>query len=189
MKTNFTSRTIGTWNVHTLMDSTKAYRPESDSSSCKRTGHIQHSYWSAMKQGWQIKVSWSKPGFFSSDCYSEEHREAGVGSAVKTYRISKFTNIPQGSNDRLMAFRLSRRGLTFGDSCISHAVYRLPTHTKTYWMHPRSNLWHLIDYVPVYRGDRQDVRVIRAMCRAYCRTSSENSTCTFSLKAPWRLFQ
>ena len=36
MKAKFALRTIGTWNGRTLMDSTKAYRPETDSSSCKR---------------------------------------------------------------------------------------------------------------------------------------------------------
>ena len=94
MKTKLTSRSIGIWNVHTLMDSTKAYRPEIDSSSCKRTGQIQHSYPNVVRQGKQIKVSWSKPGFFSSDRYSEEYHEAGVGSAVKTYLISTFNKIP-----------------------------------------------------------------------------------------------
>ena len=33
-------------------------------------------------------------GFFWSDRYSEEHREAGVGTAVKAYLISTFAKIP-----------------------------------------------------------------------------------------------
>ena len=37
-------------------------------------------------------------------------------------------------------------------------------------MHPRSNHWHLIDYVIVRRKDRQDVRVTKTMCGADCWT-------------------
>ena len=35
-------------------------------------------------------------------------------------------------------------------------------------MHPRSKHWHLLDYVIVWRTDRQDVRVTKTMCGADC---------------------
>ena len=53
---------------------------------------------------------------------------------------------------------------------ITNTVFRLPTHRKTTWIHPRSKHWHLIDYVIVRRKDRQDVRVTKTMCGADCWT-------------------
>ena len=53
---------------------------------------------------------------------------------------------------------------------ITNTVFRLPTRNKTSWMHPRSKLWHLIDYVIVRRKGRQDVRVTKTVCGADCRT-------------------
>ena len=53
---------------------------------------------------------------------------------------------------------------------ITKTVFRLPTHRKTLWMHPRAKHWHLIDYVIVRRKDRQDVRVTKTMCGADCWT-------------------
>ena len=37
-------------------------------------------------------------------------------------------------------------------------------------MHPRLKHWHRIDYVISRRKDRQDVRVTKTMCGAYCWT-------------------
>ncbi|KAF7238139.1 Craniofacial development protein 2 [Varanus komodoensis] len=56
------------------------------------------------------------------------------------------------------------------DLIITNTIFRLPTHKKTSWMHPRSKHWHLIDYVIVRRKDRQDVRVTKAMPSADCWT-------------------
>ena len=47
---------------------------------------------------------------------------------------------------------------------ITNTVFRLPTRSKTSWMHPRSKQWHLIDYIIVKQKDRWDVRVAKAMC-------------------------
>ena len=41
---------------------------------------------------------------------------------------------------------------------------------KTSWMHPRSNHWHLIDYVIVRRRDLNEVQITRAMHEAECST-------------------
>ena len=53
---------------------------------------------------------------------------------------------------------------------ITNIVFNLPNRNKTSWMHPQSKHWHLIDYVIVRRTDRQDVRVSKIMCGAYCWT-------------------
>ena len=53
---------------------------------------------------------------------------------------------------------------------ITNTIFRLPTRNRTSWMHPRSNHWHLIDYVIVRKKDRQDVRVTKSMCGAECWT-------------------
>ena len=53
---------------------------------------------------------------------------------------------------------------------ITRAMFRLPTHNMTLWMHPRSKHWHLIDYVNVRAKDRRDVRVAKSMCNADCWT-------------------
>ena len=56
------------------------------------------------------------------------------------------------------------------DLLITNTTFRLPNRNKTTWMHPRSQHWHLIDYVIVRRKDRQDVRVTKTMCGAECWT-------------------
>ena len=52
----------------------------------------------------------------------------------------------------------------------TNTVFRLSNRNKTSWMLPRSKHWHLIDYVIVWRTDRQDVRVTKTMCGADCWT-------------------
>lgn len=44
------------------------------------------------------------------------------------------------------------------------------THNRTSWVHPHSKHWHLIDYVVVWKRDRQDVCVTKTMCSAECWT-------------------
>ena len=56
------------------------------------------------------------------------------------------------------------------DLTIANTMFRLPTRNKTSWMHPRSKHWNLIDYVIVRAKDRQDVRLVKAMCGADCWT-------------------
>ncbi|XP_063594922.1 craniofacial development protein 2-like [Penaeus indicus] len=56
------------------------------------------------------------------------------------------------------------------DLAITNTMFRLPTHNKTSWMHPRSRHWHLIDYIITRVRDRQDVRLTKAMCGAECWT-------------------
>ncbi|KAL8597031.1 hypothetical protein ACOMHN_050129 [Nucella lapillus] len=56
------------------------------------------------------------------------------------------------------------------DLAITNTMFRLPTRNKTTWMHPRSQHWHLIDYVIIRAKDRQDVRITKAVCGADCWT-------------------
>ena len=56
------------------------------------------------------------------------------------------------------------------DLLITNTVFKLPNRNKTSWVHPRSKHWHLTDYVIVQRTDRQDVRMTKIMCGAYCWT-------------------
>ena len=56
------------------------------------------------------------------------------------------------------------------DLLINNTVFRLPNRNKTSWMHPRTEHWHLVDNVIVWRTDRQDVRVTKTMCGADCWT-------------------
>ena len=59
---------------------------------------------------------------------------------------------------------------TAHDLTITNTMFRLPTRSKTSWMHPRSRHWHLIDYVIVRARDRRDVRLTKAVCGADCWT-------------------
>ena len=46
---------------------------------------------------------------------------------------------------------------------ITNTFFQLCDMHKTSWMHPRSNHWHLIDYVIVRRRDLNEVQITRAM--------------------------
>ena len=77
---------------------------------------------------------------------------------------------PDEVKDKFYNGLLLLRKCTEHDLLITNTVFRLPNRNKTYWMHPRSKHWHLIDYVIVRRTDRQDVRVTKTMCGADCWT-------------------
>ncbi|XP_076064949.1 uncharacterized protein LOC143038991 [Oratosquilla oratoria] len=46
---------------------------------------------------------------------------------------------------------------------ITNTMFQLQNKFKTTWMHPRSKIWHLLDYVIVRRNDIKDVKITRAM--------------------------
>ena len=46
---------------------------------------------------------------------------------------------------------------------ITNTMLQLQNKFKTTWMHPRSKMWHLLDYVIVRRNDIKDVKLTRAM--------------------------
>ena len=58
---------------------------------------------------------------------------------------------------RLLTF-CSQHNLT-----ITNTMFQLQNKFKTTWMHPRSKLWHLLDYVIVRHSDIKDVQITRAM--------------------------
>lgn len=53
---------------------------------------------------------------------------------------------------------------------IINTVFHFPAHNRISWMHPRSKLWHLLDFVIVRNRDRQDVRMTKSMCGTDCWT-------------------
>lgn len=58
------------------------------------------------------------------------------------------------------AGKCNSNGLLLLKTCTTHnlsitnTMFRLPTRYKTSWMHPRSQNWHLIDYVIIRKDDR-----------------------------------
>lgn len=65
------------------------------------------------------------------------------------------------SNGILLLTKCSEHNLV-----ITNTLFHQKTKFKTSWMHPRSKLWHLIDYVIVRSKDRRDVLNTRAMTNA-----------------------
>ncbi|KAJ4934647.1 hypothetical protein JOQ06_007432 [Pogonophryne albipinna] len=64
----------------------------------------------------------------------------------------------RNSNGILLLTKCSEHNLV-----ITNTLFHKKTNFKTSWMHPRSKLWHLIDYVIVRSKDRRDVLNTRAM--------------------------
>ena len=53
---------------------------------------------------------------------------------------------------------------------ITNTFFQLRDMHKTFWMHPKSKHWRLIDYVIVRRHDLNEVQITRAMHGAECST-------------------
>ena len=53
---------------------------------------------------------------------------------------------------------------------ITNTLFCLLTCNKTFWMHPHSRHWHLIDLIIVKSKDRQDVKLTKSTCGAECWT-------------------
>lgn len=53
---------------------------------------------------------------------------------------------------------------------ISNTTFDLPDIHKGTWMHPRSKIWHTIDYVITRQRDRRDISLARAYRGADCET-------------------
>ncbi|BHF66355.1 hypothetical protein SprV_0200937100 [Sparganum proliferum] len=47
---------------------------------------------------------------------------------------------------------------------MTNTFFRLPMRKKATRMHPRSRRWHLQDYVPLRKQDRQDILVTKGIC-------------------------
>nr|VZI33106.1 unnamed protein product [Spirometra erinaceieuropaei] len=85
---------------------------------------------------------------------------AHVGKDHAVWRLVLGPHVLNGSNDN--GFLLLR-------TCSEHRLiltntyFRLPMQEKATWMHPRSQYWHLLDYVLVWRRDQLDVMVTKAI--------------------------
>ena len=101
--------TIGAWNIRTLMDSSGSDRPERRTALVGRDRHkIEIAALSETRLAEEgiLKEIGAGYTFFWSGRKKEERREAGVGFAIKSHFVSKFSGLPKGINDRLMTLRL-----------------------------------------------------------------------------------
>lgn len=210
----------------------------------------------------QLTESTSGYTFFWHGKAEEEHREAGVGFAIRSELLPKVTGFPKGINERIMLLRLAlsrnqyativsvyaptmthseeskqsfyeelattirctpasdklilmgdfnarvgRESSLWGDVLGAHGIGNMNssgllllqicqefqlsiTNTmfpmkniyKGTWRHPRSNTWHLIDYVIVRRRDLRDVRITRVMRGADCWTDHRMVRSLMNLK-------
>ena len=71
---------------------------------------------------------------------------------------------------------------------ITNTFFQLRDMHKTFWMHPRSKHWHLIDYVIVRRRDLNEVQITRDMRGEECSTDHRliRSTLRLTVKPPAR---
>ena len=102
---------LGTWNVRTLLDNTKADRPE------RRTALVAKELArykvdiaalseTRLADKGQLTEHGSGYTFFWSGRSSAERREAGVGFAIRSHLARNLAKLPEGINDRLMTLRL-----------------------------------------------------------------------------------
>ena len=103
--------TIGAWNIRTLMDSSGSDRSERRTALVSRELDRHKIEIAALSETRLAEEGLLKEigagyTFFWSGRKTEERREAGVGFAIKSHFVSKFSILPKGINDRLMTLRL-----------------------------------------------------------------------------------
>ncbi|XP_072181473.1 craniofacial development protein 2-like [Diadema setosum] len=103
--------TLASWNVRTLLDDTKANRPERRTALVTRelaryNVDIAALSETRLAERGQLTENGGGYTFFWSGRSSKERREAGVGFAVKSIHVQKLASIPVGLNDRLMSMHL-----------------------------------------------------------------------------------
>ncbi|XP_053863859.1 LOW QUALITY PROTEIN: uncharacterized protein LOC128825397 [Malaclemys terrapin pileata] len=130
-KLRVTPITIGTWNVHTLLDNITADRPERRTALVARElarYNIDIAALSETRLANEGQLSESGGGytFFWSGRSSDERRESGVGFAIKNHLVWKLASSPKGMNDRLMTMQLP---LQKGKQAILISAY-VPTMTN-----------------------------------------------------------
>ena len=104
--------TSASWNVRTLLDNSKADRPERRTALVARElarykVDIAALSETRLADKGQLTETGGGYTFFWCGRSSEERREAGVGFAIKTAHVLKLASIPEGLNDRLMKMQLS----------------------------------------------------------------------------------
>jgi hypothetical protein len=102
---------LGTWNVRTLLDNSKADRPERRTALVARELARYNVDIAALEETrladkGQLTEQSGGYTFFWSGRASTERREAGVGFAVKSHLARKLAKLPEGINDRLMTLQL-----------------------------------------------------------------------------------
>ncbi|KAJ8417438.1 hypothetical protein AAFF_G00286650 [Aldrovandia affinis] len=87
-------------------------------------------------------------------------------------RVGRNHNLWRGTIGKEGVGNTNSNGILLLSKCSEHSLvitntlFRQKNKLKTSWMHPRSKLWHLIDYVVVRTKDRHDVLNTRAMTSA-----------------------
>ena len=84
--------------------------------------------------------------------------------------------------------RMNSNGLLLLSLCqefqlaITNTMFQLKNIYKGTWMHPRSHIWHMLDYVIVRQRDRRDVHITRVMRGADCWTDHQMLRTVMGLK-------
>ena len=91
---------LATWNVRTLLDNTRADRPERRTALVARELARYRVDIAALSETrladkGQLTESGGGYTFFWSGRNSDERREAGVGFAVKSHLVRKLTKLPE----------------------------------------------------------------------------------------------
>ena len=92
--------------------------------------------------------------------------------------IYRYNNTISNAWSKHETGKCNSNGLLLLRTCSKHnllltnTVFCLPTCNKTSWIHLHSKHWHLIVNVIVRWRDRQEVRVMRALCGAECWTDN-----------------
>ena len=102
---------LGRWNVRTLLDNTKADRPERRTALvAKELARYNVDIAALSETRLQDKGHLTECGggytFFWSGRSSAERREAGVGFAIRSSLARKLDKLPEGINDHLMTLQL-----------------------------------------------------------------------------------
>ncbi len=103
--------TFASWNVRTLLDNTRADRPERRTALVARElarYKVDIAALSETRLADKGQLTETSGGytFFWSGRSAEERRKAGVGFTIKTTHASKLASIPEGRNDRMMKLQL-----------------------------------------------------------------------------------
>ena len=103
--------TLASWNVRTLLDNTRADRPERRTALVARElARYKVNIAALSETRFADKGQLTETGggytFFWSGRSTEERREAGVGFSIKTTHIPKLASSPEGLKDRLMKMQL-----------------------------------------------------------------------------------